>query len=174
MSTRMTINTCLGCVCFWVVHLLLGDTSPRRRAWSEKDSENWAWFLAILQEWNVTWTLGHHHVVPSSSGDRGVQLWGPASPPKTKRLGLLVSPGHPELPLWPALGLENGMYALHSFPGSLTRVPATLPSKECCLLILSDSGNLHSRAACQNTGQINMSFDYPLMAAKDSINLIHK
>lgn len=114
-----------------------------------------------------------------------IQLWGPwkslshfnahpASPPKTQRLCLPVSPGHRELPLWPARGLENGMYTLHSFPGSLTRVPATLPSKERCLLILSDSGNLHSRAACQNTGQINMSFDYPLMAAKDSINLIHK
>lgn len=97
-----------------------------------------------------------------------------ASPLKTQRLHLLVSPGHPELPSWPALSLENGMYALHSSLGSLTRVPATLPSKECCLLILSDSGNLHSRAACQNTGQINMSFDYPLMAAKESINVIHK
>lgn len=73
-----------------------------------------------------------------------------------------------------ALGLEPGMYALLSFPGQLIRVPATFPSKECYLLILSHSGNLHSRAACQNTGQVNMSFDYPLMTAKDSLNLIHK
>ena len=82
--------------------------------------------------------------------------------------------GHPEIPLWPALGLERGMYAFLSFPGSLISMPATFPSKECCLLILSHSGNLHSTAACQNTVQVNMSFDYPLMAAKDSLNLIHK
>lgn len=82
--------------------------------------------------------------------------------------------GHPEIPLWPAPGLENGMCALHSFLGSLIAVPATLPSQECCLLILSNSENLHSRAACQNIGQINMPFDYPLLAAKDSIRLIRK
>lgn len=146
--------------------------------WGPEGPGTLAWLRAVLQEWNVTCALSHRRSVPSSSGDCGspfvisILLRHVHQGPSICVFLFLV--GHPETPLWPALGLEAGMYASHSYPGSRIRVPATLPSRECCLLILSDSGNLHSRAAYQNTGQMNMSFDYPLMAAKDSINLIHK
>lgn len=96
------------------------------------------------------------------------------SSPKTIRLHLLVSPRPPRNPTVasPGSGVWNVCTAF------LSRIAdqraCHLPQKECCLLILSHSGNLHSTAACQNTVQVNMSFDCPLIAAKDSLNLIHK
>ena len=157
----------------------LGGAFPRKRVWSgvQKDSESWAGFLAILQEFSVTCTLSSHCVLPSGTGDYKSQfvilIFIRRVHQRPCVCIFLFLLGHPEILMWPALG-QPGMHALLSFPGELIRVPATFPNKECCLLILSNSGNLHSRAACQNTGQVNMSFDYTLTAAKDSLNLIHK
>lgn len=69
--------------------------------------------------------------------------------PSTCAVMLLL--GHPEAPPGPALSPRPGgrNVRLAFLPGTPLREPATLPSKECCLLILSDSGHLPLRAAFQ-------------------------
>lgn len=71
------------------VCLFLGGTFPRKNVCSgvQKGSENWAWFLSILQEWNVTCMLSHHSVLLSSTRN-GKPIchfnFQQASPPKNK------------------------------------------------------------------------------------------
>lgn len=147
--------------------LHLGGAFPRSRAWSgvQKDLENWAGFVASLEEWNVPRTLTHHRVLSSHSRDCERQFV----------ISMFIRQVHPRPSIcnfsFPLAARRSHcgqpwvwrMECMHRIPfqDSATGVPATVPSKKCCLLILHHSGDRHSREACQNTGQINMSLDYP-------------
>lgn len=136
------------------------------------------WVPLISQAWNVASNLSHRCALPSTT--RGCErqfvilIFIRQVPPKTKHR-LLRSSLPPRNP--PAAA-SSGSRERNVYSAFLSRiavwVPAALPLEEQCLLILGNSGSLHSRAACQNIGQINMALDYPFIIAKESITLTHK
>lgn len=73
----------------------------------------------ILQSWNVTSTLGHCCVLPSSTRDcerQFVILIFIRQVPRRPSIGFSFPLYHPEIPLQqPVLGLGKGMYIVHSF-----------------------------------------------------------
>ena len=149
---------CVGARSVFAVCGFLGGAFPRRRVWSGARRALWTGHGSSRScesgMWCVHWAttvpchppLGTVEVYPSFQCSSGVSTKDQAL---ASSLASSCLSGHPEAPLGPALGLEDGMCTLHSCLGSLLREPATLPSEERCLLILSDSGNLHLRAACQ-------------------------
>lgn len=147
------------CLVFGVC-LLLGYVFPRRRVWSgvQKDSGNWACLPSVE-------CLSHCCTLPSSPRDperqfvilvfiRQVRL-------KTEHWLLLSfpPPRNPTATASPGTGERNVCSAFLS--RIAVWVPTASPLEGQCLLILCNSGSLHSSAACQNNGQINMSLDYP-------------
>lgn len=170
---------CGSCLVFGA-GLLLGCVFPKKASlvWGPEGLWELGWVPLISQAWNVASNLSHRCALPSTTRDCERQFvilsFIRPVPPKTKHWLLCSSlpPRNPPAAASPGSGERNVYSAFLS--RIAVWVPAALPLEEQCLLILGNSGSLHSRAACQNTGQINMSLDYPLIVAKESITLTHK
>lgn len=146
--------------------LLLGGAFPRRRAWwGPEGPRELGWVCRKPEAWNVPCTLTHHRVLSSHSRDcerqfvisRFIRQVHPRPSICNFSFSLAARRSHCGQPwVW-----RMECMRCIPFQDSATGVPATVPSKKCCLLTLHHSGDRHSREACQNTGQINMSLDYP-------------
>ena len=86
-----------------VAQICFGWCFPKEESvvWSQKDAENWAGVLAVLQECSAVSTLSCGHVLCRALGTRGSTCpFGDrqASSPRTTRSHLLVSPRPPRNP----------------------------------------------------------------------------
>lgn len=140
--------------------LLSGCVFPKKASlvWGPEGLWELGWVPLISQAWNVASNLSHCCALPSTTQGCERQfvilIFIRQVPSKTKHR-LLRSSLPPRNP--PAAA-SSGSRERNVYSAFLSRiavwVPAALPLEEQCLLILGNSGSLHSKAACQNTGKL--------------------